>query len=178
MFRNVMSTLVLGFLLGSLLAGCTSSNPWREGFVAVSGNVQPIAEVTPEQVRAVSLQLVEFEQAAATDAMEQPGAIGYSNFTGVMTSARERELRQFAAEIGAEHVAWGLRLLHVERDSSLQPVTEWSDTSFRGRAFNPDTGRYDGPKVRGDYSTSTTTYIPVADDKAYYAFRAIFFGAK
>ncbi|MCW5755261.1 MAG: hypothetical protein KIT24_11195 [Phycisphaeraceae bacterium] len=92
----------------------------------------------------------------------------------MMHPGRERELAQFAREIGSEHVVWGLQLLHVESRTSLQPVSEWSDTRSRGRIYNPATGRYD-QRFRGTHRTHTTAYVPVIEDRAYYAFRAVFY---
>ena len=159
---RVLVTLLL------TLGGC-SANPWAKGFAPRDG--QTIYAPTG----GATLELVDYEEAIAARPEADHATIGYANFTAEFSSASEDALRKFAMQIGADRVVWGLRLLHTERHSSLQPVTEWSDTRVRGRAYNPVSGEYDGEPVRVDATTTTTRYEPVIDDRAYDAYRAVFY---
>lgn len=169
---------VLGSALTSAavsLGGC-QANPWVSAYVPED----PGLNFAPTKL--VELEYVDnFESLAPGGPGAMPGdgggtaRLGHANFTGVFHSGSEGELRSFAQSIGADQVRWGLKFLHSERDTSLQPVTESSTSRIRGRAFNPETGRHDGEKTTFDATTQTTTYVPVADERAYYVFRAVFF---
>lgn len=155
----------------ALLGGC-AENGWAKGFAPASEGIAyaPIQHATLQYVD-------DFESLGPQ--MQTSGAvtIGYSNFTGVFTDDSEDDLREFASSIGADHVLWGLKFLHQERQTSLQPVSETYTTRRTGRAFNPETGRFDGPRRAIDETTYGTTYVPVVEDHAYYIFRAVFLRA-
>lgn len=163
-----MIRLLAVVLVGALMNAC-AANPWSAAFIPAE------ASAVYAPVERTTLELVEFEEATPERAQEGHVALGYASFAAEYSQAGEGALRSFAKEIGADRVAWGLRLLHTERDSSLRPVTEWSDTRYRGRAYNPTTGKFDGHRVNVDATTTTTRYEPVIDERAYYAFRAVFY---
>lgn len=155
--RRILSSVVLGTVA---VAGGCASNPWPEAYT-------PVATVAP--VDRSELLLVDFDEAVRE--REEPGheVVGYASFTGPYSRSVERELRAFAQERGATMVAWGARHMHNELSTHLQPVFETYSSRRRGRYYDPYEGRY----IRDD--TTVTRYVPVVDEDAVYAFRAVFY---
>lgn len=149
--------LALGFSL--VLTGC-ATNPWPEHFIQTG--------VLPEPTEFVEIELVDFDEATPQTAEPPRGMrpLGYASFTGRYSGDPQRDLRSFAASVGADRVVWSLTLLHTEINTTLQPVTEYNSGRVRSRGSYGRDARYD---------TTTTTYVPVTRENAYYAFRAVFF---
>lgn len=143
-----------------VLGGC-AVNPWPEAFVQ-----------TAELRRAAGppvLELVEFEDLSPEETLRGHEVIGHASMTARYTTAIESDLRRFGAEIGADRVVWGLRLLHTELDTDLRPVFETDSATYRTR--RDADGRRTEVRRRG----TSTTYVPVVRERAYYAFRAVFY---
>jgi len=141
------------------LTGC-ATNPWPEHFIQ-TGHL-------PEPTEFVEIELVDFEDATPEGVNPPRGMrpLGYASFTGRYSGDPQRDLRSFAASVGADRVIWSLTLLHTEINTTLQPVTEFSSGRVRSRgSYGRDTS----------YDATTTTYYPVTRQNAYYAFRAVFF---
>ncbi|MFG0327016.1 MAG: hypothetical protein ACF8SC_07100 [Phycisphaerales bacterium JB037] len=155
-------------LLSSVLGGC-AANPWSKAYEGFGGAGAASMTAEPRAANPV-LELVEFEDATrgrGRDGLEQ---IGFANFTGVYYRGIEDDLRRQGREVGADLVAWGLRYLHTERETTLRPVQDVWTSKRRGR-YDPRTGRYDDETIEW----TETRYVPEVYDNAYYAFRAVFY---
>ncbi len=144
-------------------AGC-ASNPWPEAYTPV---------VAARPVDRSELLLVDFDEAVREREEPEHEVVGYASFTGVYSREVERSLRAFAERTGATMVAWGARHLHNEVSTELRPVFETFTSRRRERVYDARTGRY----VRDDrpVTATATRYVPVVDEDAIYAFRAVFY---
>lgn len=156
-----------------ILAGCQSAR-WAESFVAMTplleGDSGPLGYAPIEKT---DLLLVDFDEATRDRSEADHRAIGYANFTGTYSRRVERDLRVFAVEIGADFVAWGARYMHNELHTSYQTVFDTYTSRTEGRRYNPRTGKYD--TVNRTRTTTVARTVPVTDDHAIYAFRAVFY---
>ncbi len=143
------------------LGGC-AVNPWPKAFVQ-TGELGRVSGASPV------LELAEFDELSPEDGLSGHEVIGHASMTARYTTAIEADLRRFGAEIGADRVVWGLRLLHTELDTDLRPVFETDSATYRSR--RDAEGRRTEFRRRG----TSTTYVPVVRERAYYAFRAVFY---
>ncbi|MCC5787675.1 MAG: hypothetical protein JJU33_13360 [Phycisphaerales bacterium] len=137
-------------------------NPWPEAFVQTGDFGRATGQ-------APVLELAEFEDLSPEETLQGHEVIGHASMTARYTTAIESDLRRFGAEIGADRVVWGLRLLHTELDTDLRPVFETDSATYRTR--RDADGRRTEVRRRG----TSTTYVPVVRERAYYAFRAVFY---
>lgn len=164
--------LVWGMLASApgLLGGC-AANPWKGAFI-------PDAGATPfAPTEQVEIRYVDAFETLSPDADTSPSLdsgltrIGHANFTGIYHQGSENELRAFARTIGADHVRWGLKFLHRESDTRLAAV---SNSQVVPHGYRDRHG-----KRRTDYDVvTTTTHVPVTEERAYYVFRALFFRSR
>ena len=156
--------IIAGVAILALLGGGCASNPWVEAYTALT----PVAPVARSE-----LLLVDFDEAVRERQEGEHEVIGYASFTGVYSRKIERDLRGFAQERGATLVAWGAKHMHNEVSTELRPVFETYTSHRRERVYDARTGRY----VREDrpVTVTATRYVPVVDEDAIYAFRAVFY---
>lgn len=155
-------------LLSVVLAGC-AANPWSEAYEPFIATGAASMNAGTDAANPV-LELVEFEDATRGRGREGFEQIGFANFTGVYYRGIEDDLRGHGREVGADLVAWGLRYLHTERETTLRPVQDVWTSKRRGR-YDPRTGRYHDETIEW----TETRYVPEVYDNAYYAFRAVFY---
>jgi len=164
------------FVLAYGLTACTQS-PWPAQFVPLSDPEPEPIETGAAQPLSVPgqpvLELVEFEY--ATPDRTEPGLrrIGFANFVGQYYRGIEQDLRDHASSIGASRVAWGLRYMHTERETHLQPIHDVWTSTRTGRVYDPHTGTYSD---RDTTVTHTRTrYVPQVYEDVIYAFRAVYY---
>lgn len=155
-------------VLAFALPGC-AGNPWSEAYEGFGGAGAAAMSAEPS-ARSPVLELVEFEDATRRRESEGLEQIGFANFTGVYYRGIEDDLRRQGREVGADLVAWGLRYLHTERETTLRPVQDVWTSKRRGR-YDPRTGRYHDETIEW----TETRYVPEVYDNAFYAFRAVFY---
>lgn len=163
--------LVCALLLAGCLTGC-QGDPWTESFVPL-GPAATTGTLGAGPIEKTDLLLVDFDKATRDRAEPGHRAVGYANFTGTYSRRVERQLRDFAASIGADFVAWGAMYMHSERHTSYETVFDTYTSRTRGRRYDPRTGSYDdADRTR---TTTVTRTVPVVNDDAIYAFRAVFY---
>jgi len=159
-----MIRVLLLILAGGV--GACAHNPWPSAYASLH-DAPPVDHT--------DLLLVDFDE--ATRDRPEPGheIIGWAGFTGPYSRSVESSLRAFASQHGATFTAWGARYMHTQTSTHLQPVFETYTSRRRGRYYDPATGRYI-PEDH-DRTFTATRYVPVVDQDAIYAFRAVFYRA-